>query len=303
MPVTTMFEKIKNDFFAILIPGFYILTVSFILFLFLLFDSPSKIDHKKLLEDKTLIWVFLLIFIIFSYLIGQLIRAIRVQKADDWGKFLFYKPVRRLIAKFREPGNASSQSKNRSDEEYSEGFPYRNILVLTALRIEDISITSTPSPKGEEKLRFSVPKESNALHDIFNYWKMTILMESPDAFLYIRELESRVRLFVGMFWSGFCAIIMWTAVALSDFFFHKFFSQWVFYFLGILFLSLLIFFFFFRNIRRLRSQEVVSTIMSYRKIQFDQELKNKIPEQETHAANSPPACTGESETAKAGSLQ
>lgn len=183
MPTTTVLSRVKTDFFAILVPGFFIFGVILSIFLAFTHKDP-KTSILKRIEPffRTLkeYWLLVIILIIIGYLLGNLIRAIRVTTADKFSKTIFSRLViseeKRLI--------------------YKGSFPYP--LILDKIRQDLI----------DSKLiaKIALPKK-NCLYNAWNFWKITIGLQFPDMFNYIQNLESRVRLFAGMFWAGLVGII------------------------------------------------------------------------------------------------
>jgi hypothetical protein len=251
MPTTTLLSKVKTDFFAILVPGFFIFGV--IVSFFLAFthkDTNISILERikpffKILKDY---WPLVIVLIVIGYLLGNLIRAIRVTTADKFSKIIFS----RL---------AISEEKKLF---YKNSFPYPDILnKIRQDLIDSKLIASITLPNG------------NCLYSAWNFWKITIGLEFPDMFNYIQNLESRVRLFAGMFWAGLLGIIGSLVIFGGCIFNNVIKVVWLDYNIYLFFTSAVLFFMFGMNLRRVRREEARSVFMGYLALQ------KKMKEKET----------------------
>jgi hypothetical protein len=255
MAVEEMLPKIKSDFFAILIPGSFVIgvIVSGVL-VFTQYDTKTGIMDRfnPLFDTMKGNWIFSLIAFVMIFLVGNLLRALRVNNVDKISNFLF----KRFI-------------KNPFDKPLFETlFPYRETLkyikaeLLQVKLIEDITL----------------PEDKNAWHDIYNYWKMAICIESPGSFYLIQDLEGRVRMFAGMFWAGAAGILGSVIIALGFFINGAAMSVWGGYILFMFILSAIIAVSFALNLKRVRRQEVISVFLAYLYLQKrakDEDKKEK----------------------------
>lgn len=240
MVAQEMFSRVKSDFFAILIPGSFIMgvIVSGVL-VFTQYDTELCIMERfnsffNTLKDN---WVLSFIAFIMIFLVGNLIRSIRVNKVDRIANFFFNGFI-------KEP---------RDKAHFENPFPYRAVLeeiktgLLKVKLIEDIPL----------------PENRDTLHDVFIYWKTVIRMDSPGSFHHIQDLEGRVRMFAGMFWAGVVGIFGSIVTLLSFIFNEAACSVWKFYIIFMLIISVIISAAFSLNLKHVRNQEVINVFLTY----------------------------------------
>lgn len=243
MESNNVLSKVKVDFFAILVPGSFVLTIIVSVFLALTQYLSTKgiierIDpfFNKLKE----FWPLAIVLFIIAYLIGHLIRAMRVNLADNLSKKLFSKWSTRSWYK----------------KEYESKFPYPVVMEKVKNQLIDSNMIAD----------FDIPVEDN-LHNVYNFWKMIICSESQDIFSYIQNLESKVRLFSGMLWAGFIGVLGNLIILAGCMVDAKIRNVWLGYALAMLAVSIVIFVTFGRDIRRVRVQEVTFVFLGYMVIQ------------------------------------
>ncbi len=258
MPTSTALSRVKSDFFEILIPGFFVLVIILSVGLAFTQTKPGVSFTEittpiiDLLKDN---WVLSLITFIMVYLIGNLIRSIRVSVADRINKKIYYKITKNPIDKLV----------------YESSFPYPLYLEHLKKQLMESELISD----------FPLPKKEN-LYPAYNFWKMAICSESPDAFNYIQEFESRVRLFSGMFWAGVFGIVGSTALFILCLLNKAAWPVWGMYTLILFIVSVLSVIAFGRNIQRVRSQEVYSVFMEFHfLLKKKEEEKRKSKEDKT----------------------
>jgi hypothetical protein len=255
MPTTTVLSRVRTDFFAILVPGSFVLIILASISLAFTHRDPAEgiIQRVKPFFDVLKnYWPLVLILLIIAYLAGNIIRAVRVNLADMLSKKLFANLAKREWLKVG----------------YESAFPYP--AVLEKMKNELI----------ESKLLadFSLPEEKN-LHNVYNYWKMVICLESQEVFTRIRNAESVVRLFVGMFWAGFIGVLGYLIILAGCLFNVIIRYVWLEYAIVMLAISIVILVTFGMNIRRVRAQEVGFVFMGYLVIKQKQEQEEKITRQ------------------------
>lgn len=243
MPTTSVLSRVKTDFFAILVPGFFILGVILSIFLVFTHKDPKASILKRIepfFHTLKEYWPLVIILIVIGYLLGNLIRAIRVTTADKFSKSIFS----RL---------AISEEKKLF---YKSSFPYPDILdKIRQDLIDSKLIGSINLPNG------------NCLYSAWNFWKITIGLEFPDMFNYIQNLESRVRLFAGMFWAGLLGVIGSLLIFVGCIFNNVIKVLWLEYNIYLFFTSAVLFIMFGMNLRRVRREEARSVFMGYLALQ------------------------------------
>lgn len=237
MATTTILSRVKTDFFAILVPGSFVFCV--VVSVYMAFRYPD-VTIKSMLDSSLKYlkeyWPLVIIFIIVGYLLGNVIRSIKVNTADRTAKKLFS----RLVA-------------SEWDQLlFSSGFPYPKMLEKILEQLERSNLVD----------KTGLP-DSESLHNAYNYWKISICSTMPDVFIYIENLESRARLFVGMFWAGFTGLLgsIPISIAIALGYVEK--SHWIEFNIIMVLASGLIFYMFGSRIRRVRSQEVGTVFMAY----------------------------------------
>ena len=250
MPATTVLSRVKTDFFAILVPGFFIFAVIVSFFLAFTHKDPkiSILERiKPFFDNLKEYWPLAIFLIVIGYLLGNLIRAIRVTTADKFSKTIFS----RL---------AITEEKKLF---YKGSFPYPIILNEIRKHLNDSDLIAD----------ITLPEEEKPLYSAWNFWKITIGLEFPDMFNYIQNLESRVRLFAGMFWAGLVGIIVSLSIFGGCIFNNVIKVVWLKYNLYLFFASAALFTMFGMNLRRVRREEARSVFMGYLALQN----KKKVP--------------------------
>ena len=192
--MTDILGKIKGNFFAIIVPGIFIMmivTVSLFSFLSILFpcltDAATLGHIWKAINDS---WIFMAMFLMLSFLFGNLTLAKSVHDTDKATtekriKALKNKPIRawELLA-------------------LNDVFPYPDIIKATRDNIKrglrDVDQSFLPSDWRLTKRE----QDTDMLHNCYDYWKAVLIKEQPSLASHCREYEGRVRLFSGMYQSG-----------------------------------------------------------------------------------------------------
>ncbi|MCX6583148.1 MAG: hypothetical protein NT166_23485 [Candidatus Aminicenantes bacterium] len=243
MVAQEMLSRVKTDFFAILIPGSFIMGVIVsVVLVFTQYDTELCIMERfnSFFETLKGNWVLSFIVFIMIFLVGNLLHSIRVNKVDRIANFFFNGLI-------KEP---------RDKAHFENPFPYRAMLeeiktgLLKVKLIEDIPL----------------PEDRDTLHDVFIYWKTVIRMDSPGSFHHIQDLEGRVRMFAGMFWAGVVGILgsIGSIVTLSSFIFNEAaWSVWGGYILFMFIISVIISAAFSLSLKHARSEEVKAVFLTY----------------------------------------
>ena len=237
-------NKIQGDFFSILIPGFYLLVALITILLSFSNDQFNLIfcswdELKKLCHNWNSYWPLYFFLFFIAYLLGHILRAFPVKKADKICKNLFF----------------WTTTKNSLDRiYYTTNFPYHKALsrVLSNLQDNQNNIIS--------KEIFSLPEKKN-LHSAFNFFKATLCAESTSSFLYTQTFEARVRLFAGIFWSGCCSILLYLFFGIYAI--HSNDGSWTLFHSCFLTVSIIITLLIGMQLPRVRGQEVEYVFLSY----------------------------------------
>ncbi|NIM16139.1 MAG: hypothetical protein GTO45_29400 [Candidatus Aminicenantes bacterium] len=235
MNTTTVFSRVKTDFFAIFVPGAYVFSI--ILFVYLAItheDANISISHRieSVFDELKDYWPLTLIIFIICYLIGILIRSFRVSIADELCKKIFSRFTRFKKGKW----NITF---------YKSSFPYPAILEKLIQHLTESKLVK----------RIKLPDEEY-LDSAYQFWKLSICSELPDVFSYTQTLESTVRLFAGMFWAGLLGIIGSIVILVAR-------LSWWKLDLLLFSISLIISTIFGMNIRRVRGREVSYVFIAY----------------------------------------
>jgi hypothetical protein len=252
MTTTTIFSRVKTEFFAIFVPGSYVFSI--ILFTYLAIshkDANISISQriKYFFDELKEYWPLTLIIIIICYLIGILIRSFRVTIADE------------LCKKFFSRFMKGEWSKTL----YESSFPYPAMLEKLIQHLSKsklVKIVELP--------------DKDTLSSAYQFWKISICSELPDVFSYTQNMESTVRLFAGMFWAGLVGIIGSVIILitwrLKSVIMGIAWLKLGFILLGI---SLIISIIFGMTIRRVRGQEVRYVFNAYLLLQEKKKKEKK----------------------------
>jgi hypothetical protein len=284
--MSEILNKIKSNFFSIMLPGFFIVTImcmTTISALLLPFE-PQEVLANLTAIWKTLNsgWIFPIIVVSFSFLVGNAVWAKKINITDN-------KTVSKYVS------DEDLENTWRMAERI-DSFPYPMILMMTqdyfqsgvstknhlpplssfsstVSKILDDTITQEIKTKNDLK-KYSTTKlkptpintkEKNRLHSCYNYWKTVLCQEKPDSFALCKEYEARVRLFAGMYWAGFFG--KWFSIAgivcgIAHLFLHQWYYSLVTLGIGAI-ASYAIQASFGRSLRRVRIQEVTTTYAAY----------------------------------------
>ena len=218
MPAQTLVGKFRtSDFFALLPPGFYIFIVTYSCFAVTSNDAAPPgslgdifVSLSDLLHEKPV----LVVFVLFScYLFGSIFRALPVYWAE------------------------------RTVPPFTAQFPYPDILKEVVSTLNSNAGAAKHDPTKMPDVTAGVP-----MH-VFNFWKDTLCVKSPEGFVYFETFETRVRLFAGMIWAAWSGILGGLYIT---------FAAWNVSGpagLGIFVISLVVLSAFGYNFRRVRRQE------------------------------------------------
>src|SRR5262249_23070688 len=149
-----------------------------------------------------------------------------------------------------------------------EPFPYRSMLEQTLENVAACGTLSGDAAPVAEAVRQAVKKPDPTLelsaeamlHTADNYWEGVGCDAVPGAVEISHGLESRVRLFAGMFWAGLLGAVLlvagfWAAGL------RGFWGDWRFW--GVLAVSAAIVVAFGLNVGRVRREEVRHVFLAY----------------------------------------
>lgn len=265
MGADDMLSKVKTEILAILIPGTFVTGVILSDVLTYTQDTSTNCVLERFspfFEVLRSNWILIFLVFVFIFLIGNLIRTIRVNRVDKMGDILFKRFIKDSWTK----------------DLYHESFPYPKMLekikeeLVQARLVED----------------FPLPKDKRGLHDLYNYWKTMICIDAPASFAFTQDLESRVRMFAGMFWAGVAGIVGSFLAIISFSFNQAAYTVWGVYILVMLGLSVTLMLAFGLNLKRVRGQEVSSVFLAFLYIQKknkDTENKEKAQEKTKEKGN------------------
>ena len=206
-----------SDFFAILTPGFYIFIAIYALTL-----SFGSFQSK----DSSL-WE-----VIFNL-------SLHIQESPSilififFGAYLFGSIFRTLPVNYAE----------KIIPPFTTSFPYPEKLTKLINILKDHHDGAQIDPELLPKFGNELPLE------IFNYWRYVICINSKEGFEFYRSFETRVRFFTGIIWASVTGVIFGGLIIIKT---HYFFHPSGF---PLLLLSLIIFFTFGLNFRRVRRHE------------------------------------------------
>jgi hypothetical protein len=238
----------RIDFLAIVVPGFYLLANFWLVVLALNHPDGESLwtAVQEAVRAPTENWTVFLGIILASYLLGSLVRAIPVNHADELWRVLGW------LAGYLPPATRTEWSK-------IDWFPYREVLQETLSHVEKCRAVGVADP-DRACLRNVVSGDGKQLHTAYNYWKVAICDTAPGAFEFTQELESRVRLFAGMFWAGGLGAVLLVGGFLVTAA-RGFGIDWGF--VAVFGVSLLIAAAFGANIGRVRREEVRYVFLTY----------------------------------------
>jgi len=243
MPTATVLSRVKSDFFAIFVPGFFLFFIIISVFMAVTQNGPNNSIVNRIKPYFVTLkeyWPLVIIIIVAAYLLGNLIRAIRVTTADELIKKLFSLLTNNVEKKLK----------------YKSSFPYPHILNKINKELSD----------SKQIRKMKLPNE-NCLYSAWNFWKLSICSKSPDMFDHIKYLEARVRLFAGMFWTGLFGIIGNLVIFISCIFNTATRVVWLEYNIYLFFTSAVILIMFGVNLYRVRREESRAVFMGYMALQ------------------------------------
>jgi hypothetical protein len=286
MPGETALSNVrKYDFFAILGSGTYVVG-SYWLLAAAVFNpgqKPSAYETLRWLsENVEKHWPVAVASLFLAFLIGNMLRALKVNGVDDLWKNWWFEGLRK---RFKYPKNNDSpyivvllkgsfpypEMLKAELKELNKSRPEKERLVLKE-NLQDLDFTLL---SGEKEITHET------WHSAYNFWKAELCRESAAAFEYTQELEGRVRLFATMFWAsllgllaGVIGVLLGTASLLV--------SGWEMVMLFMAILSASICFIFGSQLRRVRGQEVAAVFLAYVSLILDRARKRTHPESESH---------------------
>src|SRR5579872_625885 len=214
MPGETALSNIrKSDFFAVLGSGAYVVSSLGLLVVEIFnrnagpYSALRGLSHT--VKDN---WPVAVALLFLAFLIGNALRALKVNAADDLWKKLWFDESDGLRKHFRDLTNHERNL-------IKDSFPYpamllaelkllkRGIrqderLVLEPYLIDlGFTFTEDKSESTENKLATEI------WHAAYNFWKAELCRENLSAFEYTQDLEGRVRLFANMHWASLAGAI------------------------------------------------------------------------------------------------
>ena len=189
-------------------------------------------------------WPLSILFVFAAYLIGAVMRAVPVNSADGACRRLF----RRTIP-----------TKNDRRKMYEEAFPYRSLLKYYITSFKKYNLVPNNFILDEN----DIGQISNLkLHNLFIHFKNCLCSKSPDIYSTVKEFESRVRLFSGMFIAGICGLIL-VSCLLVIVLLNESVAIWWPFVLTTAFTSLLLILAFGRQLPKARKQEAMHVYLAY----------------------------------------
>lgn len=245
MPTTTVLSRVRGEFFPVMAPGLYVFLAIAAVSVAIGDDSTGATLWEKfnpLVKLLTDYWPLSILVIFAAYLLGNILRAVPVNLSDKICRRWF----RRTVPLKKRFFFDSKFPYKKLIKEYVETLPKYGILPNKFL----------PNDKEIDAM------EHYVLHTIFNYFKLVLCTGAPDAFAYIQEFESRVRLFSGMFWAGLVGIF--TNIILTvHVLFNNNFEIWREFIVVYFIISLILVLLFGRQLPRVRGQEAVHVYLAY----------------------------------------
>ncbi len=168
----------KSDLFAVLPPGFVIFT-----FVYAVYRTDNQTASLwavlQGLADQLQQRPAWLVFVLFAaYLLGNLVRAIRVEWAE------------RMLPPF------------------TGGFPYPDVL-------RDAVQTLSDNAAATRLDKIQLPDLTNGVPlPVYNYWKDALCVGTAMGFDYFQTFETRMRFFTGMLWAGWTGLLGSLVIAL-----------------------------------------------------------------------------------------
>jgi len=236
-PMGSVISRIGSDFFALMVPGAYVLLCVAALILSGVphWDPFSVIAafNAKLMTQ----WPTTVSILVLAYLVGQVIHAFPVNYADELCGSVFGRFAKHTWHKLL----------------YEDYFPY-----APALRKTLSQVKGTHPLAGDAAL----PEDGSSLHTTFNYWKMSICDASPNLFVFAQAREARVRLYAGMFWSGLAGCGSGVLSLTVAYLFGRS-GTWLALILAQILISVIVLSMFGYHLRRVRAQEVDTVFLGY----------------------------------------
>jgi len=262
----------KSDFFAILGSGIYVVAVC--LFLTAAVWQPTSSFDQDLIWLIGMLeghWVVVAGLMYLSFMVGSVLRALRVNLADGYcrrwvrrARGLLYR-TRHAVPKglfgVRRPGkwwlSFVRHRKRRTFDRILDRtpFPYLCLLEGQSRAMEEHVPQKVELPTKE------------AAHLMFNFWKATLCGKNDPNFAFTQDQEARVRLFANMFWAGLLSLFPSTIGMVVGL--VRFGSGWFPTMLIVFCFSVSICAIFDSQIRRVRGQEVLIVFLAYVALQVD----------------------------------
>ncbi|MBN2714650.1 MAG: hypothetical protein JXX14_02270 [Deltaproteobacteria bacterium] len=294
-----LINKVRNYFFAIMVPGAF---VTLLLALGILSgvevsQGSAFIFNWNFWDKLNNGWIIPAVFLTMSFMVGNGFWAVKINDTDT-------KSVKRFL-------NDNHVMNCWRLAERIDSFPYPMVLIMTqqhmktaygspsylpelpnmtqwANRLKDDAYQNKyreiakPGSlwkwiwrkRNFEKLReqdrancVNCFEETTLLHTCFNYWKNVLLEKASNSYLHVQEHENRVRLFAGMYlaggWGLGISFAGWTLGVISIFANGYQISFGVVAFSVALLTSALICRSYGGRLRRIRVHEVVETYIAY----------------------------------------
>ena len=191
MPTTTVLSRVRGDFFPVMAPGLYVVLAIAAVFVAIGGDSNSATlwaRFEPLVRHIRDYWPLSILVVFAAYLFGSILHAFPVTLSDKICRHCFRRTLRKKFRKF-----------------YDDEFPYKML-------IDEYTNTIPGYKEFNDKISSNAEKLNDfqdfTLINIYNYFKLSVCIGSPSTFLIIQELESRIRLFSGMFWAGLIGILV-----------------------------------------------------------------------------------------------
>lgn len=226
-------------------PGLYVVLAMTAVFVAIGGDGNSATLWERFEPLVRLIrdyWPLSILVVFAAYLFGSILHAFPVTLSDKICRHCFRRTVRRKFRKF-----------------YDDEFPYKTL-------ISEYTNTIPGYREFNDKISPNIYKSDNseyfALINFYNYLKLSVCIGSPSTFLIIQELESRIRLFSGMFWAGLIGILVNFSLI-----FYVYINEdvgvWITFIISYFIISLTLVLLFGRQLPQIRGREAMHVYLAY----------------------------------------
>src|ERR1017187_7080428 len=209
---TALAKVSKYDFFAILGSGSYVVGCCGLLFAAVSSRNQNLTTQEAIKWLSGTIehhWPLAVASLFLAFLIGNVLRALPVNRADNWWERWWFAALRTRLQKRKETNSPYQRNLRKGP------FPYPAVVFGELEAMKRSLLVRYPSVSSEiqKDLGFDSPNKTykdhkeaketeETWHSAYNFWKAELCRESATAFEYTQELEGRVRLFATMIWAS-----------------------------------------------------------------------------------------------------